>query len=79
LACGATLGLWGDPRVTRYIDARGKLPVEAVQDRLALEIASLQENGVQYWPFFRQSTGEHVGCCGLRPYDLSANKYAKGD
>lgn len=72
------LGLWGDPQVTRYIDARGKLSVDAVQDRLAREIAGLQENGVQYWPIFLQSTSEHVGCCGLRPYDLSGNKYELG-
>lgn len=70
--------LWGDPQVTRYIDARGKLPVDAVRERLAREIASLKECGVQYWPIFLQSSGEHVGCCGLRPYDLSANNYELG-
>ena len=27
------LGLWGDPRVTRYFDAREKLSPQEVQDR----------------------------------------------
>lgn len=72
------LGLWGDPQVTRYIDARGKLTVAAVQERLIREIACLKENGVQYWPIFLRSSGEHVGCCGLRPYELSGNIYELG-
>jgi RimJ/RimL family protein N-acetyltransferase len=71
-------GLWGDPRVIRYIDARGKLSVDEVGDRLAREIASARKYGVQYWPIFMRSSGEHVGCCGLRPYDLSGNIYELG-
>jgi RimJ/RimL family protein N-acetyltransferase len=72
------LGLWGDPRVTQYIDARGKLSVDDVKDRLVREIAGEKKYGVQYWPIFLRSTGEHVGCCGLRPYDLSRNIYEIG-
>jgi RimJ/RimL family protein N-acetyltransferase len=72
------LGLWGDLRVTQYIDARGKLSVDDVKDRLAREIASEKKYGVQYWPIFLRSTGEHVGCCGLRPYHLSRNIYEIG-
>jgi RimJ/RimL family protein N-acetyltransferase len=32
------LGLWGDPEVTRLIDARGKLSEGQVRERLAQEI-----------------------------------------
>jgi [ribosomal protein S5]-alanine N-acetyltransferase len=62
------LKLWGDPGVTRYIAARGYTPRE-VQIRLQLEIDTEQTHGIQYWPFFLLTTGEHVGCCGLRPRD----------
>jgi RimJ/RimL family protein N-acetyltransferase len=72
------LGLWGDPRVIQYIDARAKLSVDEIRDRLAREIDGAKGCGVQYWPIFLRSTGEHVGCCGLRPYDLSHNIYEIG-
>lgn len=61
------VALWGDADVTRFISdrppARG-----AIEQRLAREIASQAEHGVQYWPIFLRSDGHHVGCCGLRPY-----------
>jgi len=63
------LGLWGDPQVTKLIDARGKLSEEQVRERLSQEITTERLHGVQYWPIFLLETGEHVGCCGLRPYD----------
>ena len=63
------LGLWGDPEVTRLIDARGKLSEGQVRERLAQEIATERSHGVQYWPIFLLHNDEHVGCCGLRPYD----------
>jgi ribosomal-protein-alanine N-acetyltransferase len=72
------LDLWGDERVTKFIDARGELTQEEVRNRLELEIASARDCGVQYWPFFLQSTGQHVGCCGLRIYDRSRNIYEIG-
>ncbi|HYY57882.1 MAG TPA: GNAT family N-acetyltransferase [Pyrinomonadaceae bacterium] len=72
------LGLWGDPDVTRLIDARGKLSEEQVRERLDREIATDKEYGVQYWPIFRLEGDEHVGCCGLRPYDMSGRVYALG-
>ena len=61
------LGLWGDPRVTHYIDARAEWSMKDVQARLAQEIVSAEKWGVQYWPIFVRTTGEHAGCCGLRP------------
>lgn len=59
-------GLWGDPDVTRFIG--GPFSAEQVSARLAREIAAQAEHGIQYWPLFLLSSGEHVGCCGLRPY-----------
>jgi ribosomal-protein-alanine N-acetyltransferase len=72
------LGIWGDPRVTRLIDARGRLSQDEVRDRLEREIASQREHGVQYWPLFLLESDEHVGCCGLRPYDLARRVYEIG-
>ena len=61
------LRLWGDPAVTRLIDARPRLDEAAVQQRLQRELDSGASSGVQYWAAFRLSDGEFVGCCGLRP------------
>jgi len=60
------LGLWGDPEVTRWLG--GPFTDEQVRQRLAKHIAMAKEHGMQYWPIFLLSTGEHVGCCGLQPY-----------
>lgn len=72
------LGLWGDPDVTRLIDARGALSEQQVRERLELEIANERAYGVQYWPIFLRAGGAHVGCCGLRPRDLPAGIYEFG-
>jgi [ribosomal protein S5]-alanine N-acetyltransferase len=63
-------GLWGDPEVTRFISAAppSRALRAAIEDRLAREIATQAEHGVQYWPIFLRTDGSHVGCCGLRPY-----------
>ena len=60
------MALWGDPEVTRLIG--GAFSREQVRERLSREIATMQSHGMQYWPVFLLATGEHVGCCGLRPY-----------
>jgi RimJ/RimL family protein N-acetyltransferase len=65
---GLASRLWGDAEVTRLIG--GPFSSEQVRERLAREIATFREHGMQYWPIFRLATGEHVGCCGLRPYDV---------
>lgn len=72
------LGLWGDVRVTQLIDARGQLTEEQVSQKLQQEIKREAHYGVQYWPIFLLSTGEHIGCCGLRPYDLEQGIYEIG-
>jgi RimJ/RimL family protein N-acetyltransferase len=72
------LDLWGDPRVTRYFDAREKLSPQEVQGRLAREICGQIDDGVQYWPIFLRSSHQHVGCCGLRPYQPADKIYEIG-
>jgi RimJ/RimL family protein N-acetyltransferase len=72
------MGLWGDSLVTRLIDSRGQPSAEAVAERLQNEIATCIQYGVQYWPIFLLATHEHVGCCGLRPYDLASRQYEYG-
>jgi RimJ/RimL family protein N-acetyltransferase len=60
------LVLWGDREVTRYI-AAGGFSAREIENRLALEIDYQRTHGIQYWPVFLLASGEHVGCCGLRP------------
>lgn len=59
--------LWGDPRVTRFICAGGIFSDNDILERLKLEIAQEQTSRVQYWPIFELTSGELIGCCGLRP------------
>ncbi|MCE9565042.1 MAG: GNAT family N-acetyltransferase [Planctomycetes bacterium] len=61
------LAIWGDPRVTRLVADLGNPSEEQAVERLEREIANQEKYGVQYWPIFLHS-GEHLGCCGLRPY-----------
>ena len=70
------MGLWGDADVTKLIG--GPFSEAQVKARLDQETARQQEYGVQYWPIFLLDTGTHVGCCGLRPYDLSKSIYEIG-
>ena len=72
------IGLWGDPDVTRLIDARGPLTDAQVRERLVAERATQAQYGVQYWPIFLLENGDHVGCCGLRPHDLPSGVYELG-
>jgi RimJ/RimL family protein N-acetyltransferase len=75
---GIAMELWGDYEVTKFFDMRGKLSQKEVQERLAREIKCQKEHGVQYWPIFLLETHMHVGCCGLRPYDLARQIYEIG-
>lgn len=67
------IGLWGDFEVTRFFDSRGKLSPDQVKERLLREIATEKLHGIQYWPIFLLNDSQHLGCCGLRPYDPSKN------
>jgi RimJ/RimL family protein N-acetyltransferase len=60
-------GLWGDPEVTRLF-SKQPLSDEQIEERLRAEIKREKVYRVQYWPIFELSSGEHTGCCGLRPY-----------
>jgi ribosomal-protein-alanine N-acetyltransferase len=60
------VNLWGDPAVTRYIAAHPYTRHD-VQVRLRTEIETERTHRMQYWPIFLLATGEHIGCCGLRP------------
>jgi RimJ/RimL family protein N-acetyltransferase len=68
--------LWGDPRVTALIG--GPFSAEAVAQRLSTEMSCMREHRVQYWPIFLRESGEHVGCAGLRPYDVDQRVYELG-
>ena len=72
------VGLWGDFEVTKLFDRRGPLSREQVHARLRQEIATQVEHQVQYWPIFLIESGDHVGCAGLRPYDLSRKIFEIG-
>jgi RimJ/RimL family protein N-acetyltransferase len=72
------MGLWGDPEVMKFIDLRGQLSEDQVQQILEKQIATEREHGIQYWPMFLLNRGEHVGCCGLRPYDAKGHTYELG-
>lgn len=75
---GLAISLWGNPEVTQYFDARGALSDKEVLDKLAGELSTQREFGVQYWPIFLKETGKFVGAAGLRPYDLAKGIYEKG-
>ena len=70
------LALWCDFEVTRFVG--GSFSQEAIKDRLDREIISMSAHSVQYWPIFLLSTGEHVGCAGLRPYNPAGQVYELG-
>ena len=60
--------IWGDARVTRFVG--GPFSTVQVKEKLAREIANMEQQGVEYWPVFLLAGGEHVGCAGLRPVSL---------
>lgn len=70
--------LWGDIRVTRLIDSRGELNDDQIMERLDLEIANGETHKVQYFPLFLRQSNEFIGCCGLRPHNLSNHTYEIG-
>jgi RimJ/RimL family protein N-acetyltransferase len=58
--------LWADIEVTRFLG--GPFSEEQIGQKLQREIARMSEHGFQYWPMHLLSNGEHIGCCGLRPF-----------
>jgi RimJ/RimL family protein N-acetyltransferase len=59
--------IWGNAEVTRLVADLGNPSEGQARERLGREIANWGAHRVQYWPIFLH-TGEHLGCCGLRPY-----------
>lgn len=39
-------------------------------DRLTYEMKCYDDYGYQYWPIFKKTTTNFIGCCGVHPYDL---------
>jgi [ribosomal protein S5]-alanine N-acetyltransferase len=68
--------LWGDLEVTRFFG--GPFSTEEVSRRLEREIARMQTHQFQYWPIHLLAGGDHVGCCGLRPYRPEARIHELG-
>jgi RimJ/RimL family protein N-acetyltransferase len=62
--------LWDDRRVTALIDARPSLDGAAVAERLERELANAEAHRIQYWPIFLRTSGQNVGCCGLKPCEV---------
>lgn len=72
------LELWGNPEVTKFIVADGKMLEEEVYQRLKKEIEMYKNYNVQYWPIYLKETNQNVGCCGLRPYDYENKVFEMG-
>lgn len=70
--------LWGDREVTRFICATGIFTKQEILHRLETEIRNDQLFQVQYWPAFELSTGELIGCCGIRPFPSETHSYEIG-
>lgn len=67
------LELWGNPKVTKFITADGRMSEEQVQQRLNKEIDTFNKLHIQYWPVYISETNQNIGCCGLRPYSPENN------
>ena len=63
--------LWGDPSVTRLIDARTPLSRAQTRQMMLDHLGCQEAHGIQYWPLFRLEDHAFVGCCGLRPHDAA--------
>ena len=63
--------LWGEFEVTKFFDSGGTYSKEKVKSRFNQEIETELSTSLQYWPIFLKDSNDFVGCCGLRPYDMS--------
>ncbi|MFT8323582.1 MAG: GNAT family N-acetyltransferase [Bacillus sp. (in: firmicutes)] len=70
--------LWGDSTVTKLISANGSFNENEIKERWSKEMIGQKIDNVQYWPIFELQTNEHIGCCGLRPYDLDKKIFEIG-
>lgn len=65
--------LWGNPEVTKFISADGKMSEEQILQRLKREIETYDNYNIQYWPVYLLETNQNIGCGGLRPYNSEKN------
>ncbi len=70
--------LWGDLKVTKLFDRKGILSEKDVKEKLLSEIENDIKFGVQYWPIFNLESGEFIGACGLRTYNIREGIYEIG-
>lgn len=63
--------IWGDKEVSKFVG--GPFTRDQVRARLMKEIGNFNSYRIQYWPMFLIATGEHIGCCGLKPYSGENN------
>jgi len=78
--CDFTLAhqLWGEKDVTKFICATGEFTENDIRNRLNIEICNGKDFHVQYWPIFEITTGELIGCCGVRPFKSKQHSYEIG-
>ncbi len=70
--------LWGDKEVTQFICATGVFTDEDIHQRLKTEIVNDKQLHIQYWPIFKRSTEELIGCCGIHPSQSEIQSYELG-
>ena len=70
--------LWGDREVARFLCAAGEFTEQEILKRLKTEIQNDALFHIQYWPLFELSTGNFIGCCGLRPFQSETQAYEIG-
>lgn len=70
--------LWGDPKVTQFIDARQQLQASDIEKKLSEQIEMQARYGIQYWPVLLKSTEEIIGCAGIRPFNLDKECFELG-
>lgn len=56
--------LWGDDKVTELLG--GPFTPERIQKRFELELDELSKSGLQHWAMYDRSTGDFIGCCGIK-------------
>ncbi len=72
------ISIWGDAKVMEHIDIRGGLNRKQVEDKLNQEIELQERFKVQYWKVLLKKTNTIIGCCGLKPHDISKKVYELG-
>lgn len=72
------LELWGNPEVTKFIVADGRMLKDQVYQRLNKEIETNNKVNIQYWPINLIETNKNIGCCGIRPYNSEKNIFEIG-